>query len=56
MSTNQVINQTTKDLGRLAKMVQRGEKVQKIRVEKLSRDFRVSVERYTTLQKVRFEI
>ncbi|CAG0921180.1 unnamed protein product [Notodromas monacha] len=51
MSTNQVINQTTKDLVRLASLVQRGEKMQKIKMEKLGKEFKASVEKYTTLQK-----
>lgn len=43
---------TNKDLQRLTVVVRRGDKQQKLQVEKLTSDFRDIVERYSTSQQV----
>ncbi|CAD7080324.1 unnamed protein product [Hermetia illucens] len=48
--TNIKIQATSKDLQRLATVVRRGDKQQKLQVEKLTSDFRTVVEKYSTSQ------
>ncbi|XP_059622461.1 syntaxin-12 [Phlebotomus argentipes] len=50
MSTNQKITATSKDLQRLAAIVRGGDKQQKLQVEKLTSDFKIVVEKYSSSQ------
>lgn len=50
VTTNQVITITSKDLHRLTAVVRRGDKQQKLQVEKLTSDFKMVVEKYSASQ------
>lgn len=52
LSTNQIIGVTTKDVLRLNMIVRKGDKQQKLQVDKLSNDFKESVARYSSFQVV----
>lgn len=49
--TNKKIQATSKDLQRLTSLVRRGDKQQKLQVEKLTSDFRTVVEKYSASEK-----
>lgn len=51
LSTNQVVAQTSKDIARLTVLMRRGDKQQKLQIEKLTTDFEDAVRRYSDLQK-----
>ncbi|XP_015111532.1 syntaxin-7 [Diachasma alloeum] len=51
MSTNQVVTQTSKDIARLTVLMRRGDKQQKLQIEKLTTDFKEAVRRYSDMQK-----
>ncbi|KZC03865.1 PREDICTED: syntaxin-12 [Dufourea novaeangliae] len=51
LSTNQVVAQTSKDIARLTVLMRRGDKQQKLQIEKLTTDFKDAVERYSEMQK-----
>lgn len=53
LSTNQVITQTSKDIARLTVLMRRGDKQQKLQIEKLTTDFKDAVQRYSDMQKVK---
>nr|CAD7571956.1 unnamed protein product [Timema californicum] len=50
LSCNQIVAQTTKDLQRLNVVVRRGDKQQKLQVEKLTNDFKEALQCYSKLQ------
>lgn len=51
-STNQVVTQISKDIARLTVLMRRGEKQQKLQIEKLTTDFKDALQRYSDMQKV----
>uniref|UniRef100_A0A1B6DV26 t-SNARE coiled-coil homology domain-containing protein n=1 Tax=Clastoptera arizonana TaxID=38151 RepID=A0A1B6DV26_9HEMI len=51
LSTNQIISQTTKDLQRLTVVVRKGDRQQKLQVEKLTNRFKEEVKSYSLKQK-----
>lgn len=51
LSTNQIIAQTTKDLHRLTVVVRKGDKQQKLQVDKLTSRFKEAVQTYSAKQK-----
>ncbi|XP_003703289.1 syntaxin 13 [Megachile rotundata] len=51
LSTNQVVNQTSKDIARLTVLMRRGDKQQKLQIEKLTTDFKDAMMRYSDMQK-----
>lgn len=51
LSTNQIIAQTTKDLHRLTVVVRKGDKQQKLQVDKLTSRFKEAVQTYSVKQK-----
>lgn len=51
LSANQIVAVTSKDLKRLTVVVRRGDKQQKLQVEKLTEDFKEAVARYSDVQK-----
>lgn len=51
LSTNQIIAQTTKDLHRLTVVVRKGDKQQKLQVDKLTSRFKEAVHTYSAKQK-----
>ncbi|KAG7196597.1 hypothetical protein KM043_013087 [Ampulex compressa] len=51
LSTNQVVTQTSKDIARLTVLMRRGDKQQKLQIEKLTTDFQDALQRYTDMQK-----
>ncbi|XP_029048052.1 syntaxin-12 isoform X1 [Osmia bicornis bicornis] len=51
LSTNQIITQTSKDIARLTVLMRRGDKQQKLQIEKLTTDFKDAVQRYSDMQK-----
>jgi t-SNARE domain-containing protein 1 len=53
-TTNQKIQATSKDLGRLTAVVRRGDKQQKLMVERLTADFKSVVEKYSRSQQVSY--
>jgi t-SNARE domain-containing protein 1 len=53
-TTNQKIQATSKDLGRLTAVVRRGDKQQKLMVERLTADFKNVVEKYSRSQQVSY--
>lgn len=53
LSTNQVVTQTSKDIARLTVLMRRGDKQQKLQIEKLTTDFKDALQRYSDMQKVR---
>lgn len=52
LSTNQVVTQTSKDIARLTVLMRRGDKQQKLQIEKLTTDFKDALQRYSSMQKV----
>ncbi|XP_035727598.1 t-SNARE domain-containing protein 1-like [Vespa mandarinia] len=50
-STNQVVTQTSKDIARLTVLMRRGDKQQKLQIEKLTTDFKDALQRYSTMQR-----
>ncbi|XP_043488981.1 syntaxin-12 [Polistes fuscatus] len=48
--TNQVVTQTSKDIARLTVLMRRGDKQQKLQIEKLTTDFKDALQRYSTMQ------
>lgn len=52
LSTNQVVTQTSKDIARLTVLMRRGDKQQKLQIEKLTTDFKDALQRYSYMQKV----
>lgn len=50
--TNGIIIQTTKDIQRLTAIVKRGDKKQKLHVDKLTTNFKEVIQMYSTIQKV----
>lgn len=51
LSTNQVVTQTSKDIVRLTVLMRRGDKQQKLQIEKLTTDFKDALQRYSDMQK-----
>ncbi|XP_076295012.1 syntaxin 13 isoform X3 [Lasioglossum baleicum] len=51
LSTNHVVNQTGKDIARLTVLMRKGDKQQKLQIEKLTTDFKDAVQRYSDMQK-----
>ncbi|XP_032682150.1 syntaxin-12 isoform X2 [Odontomachus brunneus] len=51
LSTNQVVTQTSKDIARLTVLMRRGDKQQKLQIEKLTTDFKDALQRYSYMQK-----
>ncbi|XP_076647341.1 syntaxin 13 isoform X2 [Halictus rubicundus] len=51
LSTNQVITQTSKDIARLTVLMRKGDKQQKLQIEKLTTDFTDAMQRYSDMQK-----
>ncbi|XP_046748442.1 syntaxin-12 [Diprion similis] len=51
LSTNQVVTQTSKDITRLTVLMRRGDKEQKLQIEKLTTDFKDAMQRYSEMQK-----
>lgn len=51
-SANKVVTQTTKDLNKLSSIVKKGDKRQKLQVEKLTNTFKEAVQMYSKVQKV----
>ncbi|XP_076748994.1 syntaxin 13 [Xylocopa sonorina] len=51
LSTNQVVTQTSKNIARLTVLMRRGDKQQKLQIEKLTTDFKDAVRRYSDMQK-----
>ncbi|KMQ90743.1 syntaxin-12 [Lasius niger] len=51
LSTNQVVTQTSKDIARLTVLMRRGDKQQKLQIEKLTTDFKDALQRYSDMQK-----
>lgn len=54
LSTNQVVTQTSKDIARLTVLMRRGDKQQKLQIEKLTTDFKDALQRYSDMQKVKY--
>lgn len=52
LSTNQVVTQTSKDIARLTVLMRRGDKQQKLQIEKLTTDFKDALQRYSAMQKL----
>ncbi|XP_073997617.1 syntaxin 13 isoform X2 [Rhodnius prolixus] len=50
-SANKVVTQTTKDLNKLSSIVKKGDKRQKLQVEKLTNTFKEAVQMYSKVQK-----
>ncbi|KYM98304.1 Syntaxin-12 [Cyphomyrmex costatus] len=50
-STNQVVTQISKDIARLTMLMRRGDKQQKLQIEKLTTDFKDALQRYSDMQK-----
>lgn len=48
-----MVTQTSKDIARLTVLMRRGEKQQKLQIEKLTTDFKDALQRYSDMQKVR---
>lgn len=53
-STNQIIAVTKKDIQRLTMIVRKGDKQQKLQVEKLTDEFKDALAKYSSFQKVTF--
>ncbi|XP_066592834.1 syntaxin-12 [Prorops nasuta] len=51
LSTNQVVTQTSKDIARLTVLMRKGDKQQKLQIEKLTTDFKDALQRYSDMQK-----
>ncbi|CAK9804626.1 STX12 [Anthophora plagiata] len=51
LSTNQVVSRTSKDIARLTVLMKRGDKQQKLQIEKLTTDFKDALQRYSDMQK-----
>ncbi|XP_043682141.1 syntaxin-12 [Vespula pensylvanica] len=51
-NTNQVVTQTSKDIARLTVLMRRGDKQQKLQIEKLTTDFKDALQRYSTMQRL----
>lgn len=51
LSTNQVVTQTSKDIARLTVLMRKGDKQQKLQIEKLTTDFTDALGRYSDMQK-----
>ncbi|XP_033339342.1 syntaxin 13 isoform X2 [Megalopta genalis] len=51
ISTNQVVTQTSKDIARLTVLMRKGDKQQKLQIEKLTTDFKDALQRYSDMQK-----
>ncbi|XP_012279652.1 syntaxin-12 [Orussus abietinus] len=51
LSTNQVVTQTSKDIARLTVLMRRGDKQQKLQIEKLTTDFKDALQQYSDMQK-----
>ncbi|KOC66249.1 t-SNARE domain-containing protein 1 [Habropoda laboriosa] len=51
LSTNQVVTRTSKDIARLTVLMKKGDKQQKLQIEKLTNDFRDALQRYSDMQK-----
>ncbi|XP_049956335.1 syntaxin-7 [Schistocerca serialis cubense] len=51
LSCNQIVAQTTKDLHKLTSLVRKGDKQSKLRVEKLTSDFKEALQCYSKFQK-----
>ena len=52
LSTNKVVTQTIKDIGRLTVLMRGGDKQQKLQIEKLTSDFKDAVQKYSDMQRV----
>lgn len=52
LSTNQVVTQTSKDIARLTVLMRRGDKQQKLQIEKLTSDFKDALQKYSDMQRV----
>ncbi|KAK9508402.1 hypothetical protein O3M35_005971 [Rhynocoris fuscipes] len=50
-TANKIVNQTTKDLYKLSSIVKKGDKRQKLQVEKLTNTFKEAVQMYSKVQK-----
>ncbi|XP_008203602.2 syntaxin-7 [Nasonia vitripennis] len=51
LSTNQVVTQTSKDITRLTILMRRGDKQQKLQIEKLTSDFKDALQKYYDTQR-----
>ncbi|XP_076179201.1 syntaxin 13 [Ptiloglossa arizonensis] len=51
LTTNQVVSQISKDIARLTVLMKKGDKQQKLQIEKLTTDFKDAVLRYSEMQK-----
>lgn len=56
LSTNQVVTQTSKDIARLTVLMRRGDKQQKLQIEKLTSDFKDALQKYSDMQRVNIKI
>lgn len=56
MSTNKIVTQTSKDIARLTVLMRKGDKQQKLQIEKLTTDFKDALQRYSDMQKVIFQL
>ncbi|KAK0162718.1 hypothetical protein PV327_006473 [Microctonus hyperodae] len=50
LSTNQVVTRTSQDIARLTVLMRRGDKQQKLQIEKLTTDFKDAMRRYSDMQ------
>ncbi|XP_014208651.1 syntaxin-12 [Copidosoma floridanum] len=51
MSTNEVVSQTLKDIARLTFLMRRGDKEQKLQIEKLTSEFKHALQKYSEMQR-----
>ncbi|KAJ8675266.1 hypothetical protein QAD02_011052 [Eretmocerus hayati] len=51
LSTNQVVTQTSKHIARLTILMRRGDKQQKLQIEKLTNDFKDALQKYSDMQR-----
>lgn len=51
-----MVTQTSKDIARLTVLMRRGDKQQKLQIEKLTTDFKDALQRYSDMQKVHTSI
>lgn len=51
LSTNQVVTQTSKNIARLTVLMRRGDKQQKLQIEKLTNDFKDALQKYSDMQR-----
>ncbi|XP_076639559.1 syntaxin 13 [Colletes latitarsis] len=51
LSTSQVVSQTSKDIARLTVLMKRGDKQQKLQIDKLTTNFKDTLQRYSDMQK-----